>query len=113
MANFCYKCGTPLNDSNNFCTKCGASISGDAPANVTNQAAKKEQNVYAVIGLVCSIVVGGITGLAFSIIGLMKSKEMNDEGRGLAIAGIVISALKIVYVIVMLIGMFSKIALIN
>ncbi|MBE6019891.1 MAG: zinc-ribbon domain-containing protein [Clostridiales bacterium] len=36
-----------------------------------------------------------ILGMIFSIIGLSKSKQLNGSGRGLAIAGIVISAISI------------------
>ena len=58
----------------------------------------KKTNSFAIAGFVISIVssalccgIFNILGLIFSIIGLTKSKELDNEGKGLAIAGIVIS----------------------
>lgn len=56
-------------------------------------------NSLAIIGFVLSFLVP-IAGLILSILGLKKSKELNGNGRGFAIAGIIISS------IYMLIGIF-------
>ena len=54
---------------------------------------KKNTNVIAIVGFVLSFFIG-IAGLICSIIGLNKSKELKD-GKGLSIAGIVISSIRI------------------
>ncbi|MBQ1874601.1 MAG: DUF4190 domain-containing protein, partial [Paludibacteraceae bacterium] len=48
-------------------------------------------NGMAIAGFVCSFFIA-ILGLIFSIIGLNRSKQMGGKGRGLAIAGIIISS---------------------
>lgn len=63
-------------------------------------------NGFAIAGLLCSIIVGSILGLIFSIIGLNKSKQMGGSGKGLAIAGIIISALRFVLLIIIFISAF-------
>ena len=71
------------------------------------------KNGLAIAGLVCSlcgIITCGLTsivGFILSIIGLSKSKNMNGEGKGLAIGGIVSGALIIllyVFVFVFMAG---------
>ena len=46
-------------------------------------------NGFAIAGLIVSIFVSALVGLILSIIGLSKAKTLNN-GKGLAIAGIVI-----------------------
>jgi hypothetical protein len=58
---------------------------------VTNN---KSTNGMAIAGFVCSFFVQ-ILGLIFSIVGLSQIKKTGESGRGLAIAGIVISAIGI------------------
>ncbi len=67
----------------------------------------KTTNGFAVAGFVISLVsllcCGGFSwlGLIFSIVGLVNSKNMNNEGKGLAIAGIVISSIFLILAIVL------------
>ena len=49
----------------------------------------------ALAGFICSFFIA-IVGLILSIIGYRNSKELNGEGRGLAIAGIIISIVSMV-----------------
>lgn len=51
-------------------------------------------NGYAIAGFVCSFFFS-ILGIIFSAIGLKRAKELNDTGKGLAIAGLVISIVSI------------------
>lgn len=53
-------------------------------------------NGMAIAGFVCSFFIP-LLGLIFSIIGLNRSKNMYGKGRGLAIAGIVISVVMWVF----------------
>lgn len=68
----------------------------------------KQNNGIAIAGFVCSLcglITCGITsivGLVLSIIGLNKSKEVNGKNKGMAIAGIVISAIVIIIYAIMM-----------
>jgi len=74
---------------------------------------KNEKNTFAIVGLICSLcglITCGFTsvfGLVFSIIGLVRSKKMNGEGKGLAIGGIVSSAIIIFLMSIMFIFSIS------
>ena len=70
-----------------------------------------KSNGYAIAGFVLSFFFT-ILGLVFSIIGLSKSKEYNGNGKGLAIAGIILSVLHLVTLILLVVaaGAFTFIA---
>lgn len=72
--------------------------------------ANQQYNGFAVAGFVCSFFTS-IIGLVFSIIGLMQIKKRGGKGKGLSIAGIIISAVKLgVYlllIVMLIIGLFS------
>lgn len=78
------------------------------PVNQTsNVNPQKESNVFAIVGFALSLLsilcCGGLStfGLIFSIIGLVESKKKNGEGKGLSIAGIIISAILTVVLIIL------------
>uniref|UniRef100_A0A942T6F1 DUF4190 domain-containing protein n=1 Tax=Neobacillus citreus TaxID=2833578 RepID=A0A942T6F1_9BACI len=56
-------------------------------------------NVLAIVGFILAFVVN-IAGLVVSIIALTQIKRTGERGRGLALAGIIISALSIVFGII-------------
>lgn len=58
---------------------------------------KHKKNDFAILGLVFSILFG-LPGLIFSIIGLNQIKKTGQEGKGMCIAGIIISIVRIVLV---------------
>lgn len=64
---------------------------------------QKNTNTMAILGFIFSFFVS-IVGLIFSIIALKQIKEKNEEGKGLATAGLVISIVKLVFGI-LIIGM--------
>ena len=74
----------------------------------TEQVKSKESNGFAIAGFVCSIISvlscqgTCIIGLVLSILGLNKAKELNGEGKGLSIAGIVMGAIGTVIMVVTL-----------
>lgn len=59
----------------------------------------KKKNDFAVLGLIFSLFVG-LPGLIFSIIGLNRIKKTGEDGKGMAIAGIIISIFNILVSIV-------------
>lgn len=67
---------------------------------------EKKTNGFAIAGFIFSFI-SSIIGLILSIIGLKKSKQCNS-GKGLAIAGIVISVVKII-AIILIASLFSAI----
>lgn len=111
MSKFCTNCGTKLDDDVKFCTGCGNAVDGEKKAsnkstnNVTVNvtAPEKKSNGFAIAGFVISLVstllccgMFNILGLIFSIIGLVKAKDYDGSGKGLAIAGIIICAVVMV-----------------
>ena len=68
---------------------------------------ENKKNNQAIAGFVCSLCgiltcgISSIVGLVLSIIGLKKSKELNNDGKGLSIAGIIVSVVYFVAIIVL------------
>ena len=96
---YCTHCGAELLDEAVICPKCGCWA--DPLRRLTAQQNPK-LNVCALIGFIFSLVsvivfvnIIGLLALAaliLSIVGLTQINRNNDRGKGLAIAGIVISA---------------------
>lgn len=100
MAKFCTNCGAELNDDQDICVKCGKMVKKS-----NNNASNEKKNNMATTGFVIALVsliinFGGIVGLLatiFSAIGLAKVKEFEGNGKGLAIAGLIIGIISIIY----------------
>lgn len=56
---------------------------------------EKKTNVWCLVGFIASFFLAS-AGLACSIVGLVQSKKTGEDGKGFAIAGIIIGALKLV-----------------
>ena len=73
-------------------------------------AANQQCNGFAIAGFVCSFFTS-IIGLIFSIIGLNQIKRQGGKGKGLAIAGIIISVAKLgiylLLIVMIIVGLFS------
>ncbi len=102
MAKFCPECGKELKENSNICENCGKRMEEKANTNVSvnnTVYVQKKTNGFAIAGFVISLVsifcCGGTAwlGLVFSIIGLVNANKSDGEGKGLAIAGIVIGAI--------------------
>ena len=112
--NFCPSCGKVLEDVNKKEVKSNDNVEGVEEKNNTeikniqvketinaevNIVQAKESNPLAIAGFVISLISlfccgsTSFLGLIFSIVGLVESKKKNNAGKGLAIAGIVISAI--------------------
>lgn len=110
MAKFCTNCGQEISEGYAFCEKCGTSVDGNGKAQATptvnvynTTAPAKKSNGMAIAGFVTSLVnmllcCGSISliSLILSIVGAVKAKDCNGDGKGLAIAGIIISAIMMV-----------------
>ena len=119
---YCRHCGSKVGDNDMVCANCGAlteygervanhdaippennanAINPDgnyyyAPENAGYRPRENQKsNSMALAGFICSFFVS-LVGLILSIIGYRKSKERTGEGRGLAIAGIIISIVSMV-----------------
>lgn len=122
MANFCPNCGNILNDNTTMCPKCGMQITQSNMTNSMNNMntsgsmntintmntapSSNGENNIAIAGFILSFIIP-IIGLILSIIGLKKSKETNN-GRGLSIAGIVISTIFTIISIIAIFLIFSS-----
>lgn len=78
-----------------------------APAAGYGQAASQKTNTFAIVSLVTSLVGIGLAGVIFGHISLKQIKERGEQGRGLAIAGLIIGyigiAVAIIYVIFLIV----------
>lgn len=116
---YCKYCGKDVGTAA-WCPYCGAKQTEESGAQQTNhtenQNAWGEQinfstpvprsNGFAVAGLILAFF-SPLLGLIFSIIGLTKAREYNS-GKGLAIAGIVISVLSFIISIALTIAILPQ-----
>lgn len=102
MAKFCTNCGRELNNGAVFCENCGARNDGGTPvqaAQTYQTVPQKKSNGCAIAGFVISLLCGCfLAPIAFilSIIGISKSKTCGS-GKGLAIAGLIISIITMLF----------------
>ena len=128
---FCKNCGHEINDKAVVCVNCGVAVTPLTPTvtpdNLSDCGTKKT-NVCAILGFIFSLiglVVDNsiifttdvtlfygftIAGLVLSIIGTVKSKKLQN-GKGLGIAGIVISSVSILLGLIFVIVVFGTIIL--
>ena len=108
MAKFCTNCGKEIAEGNTVCASCGAPVEGVVAAAqptvvVNNNATQaKPTNGLAIAGFITSLVSGilccgsiSVISLILSIVGAVKANDLGGSGKGMAIAGIVISAVGI------------------
>ncbi len=103
---YCSECGQKLNEKENFCSHCGHNIKDSKT--ITNQ---NKTNKPSLVGFICSFFLT-ITPIILCIIGLVQTKRTKEDGKGFAIAGLIISAIKLIslmLIIVFLICIFSEI----
>lgn len=110
---YCSKCGAQIDDSATFCPYCGTSTSGAAirpeyyvPPVVSGGGAApvKQTNGCAIAGFVLAFFMPFI-GFILSIVGIVKAKkECGGSGKGLAIAGLIISLLSLILYVVLIVA---------
>ena len=118
---FCTNCGKEIQEGSAFCPECGSaqqeptqSISNASNSfTPTNQSVvqKAPYNTMCIIGLIISGIslllnfwgLVGIAGTIVSAIGLSSCRQKNENGKILAIIGIIIGAYSILYAVFLLI----------
>lgn len=96
---FCSNCGSQIDDKSVVCPNCGVATNNYI-ANYPATSDKK--NVLAIVGFILSFFIA-IAGLICSIIGYKKAAELDGNGKGLALAGIIISTIWIAIVLFLVI----------
>ena len=113
----CSKCSAELEDNAKFCPQCGAPVGDDyvqhEQAQTQNQSQSQGQpqgntayvyqrtNGFAIAGFVLSFFVP-ILGIIFSAIALKQISDRGEGGKGLAIAGLVLSIVWICVALILL-----------
>lgn len=105
MAKFCVNCGNELGENDNACSNCGTFINTEAKVVLDKK--EEKTNGFAIAGFILSLISilccgsTSVLGLVFSIIGVVKAKNYNNNGKGLAIAGIVIGCIGLLLLILL------------
>lgn len=105
MAKYCVNCGTKIEDEDRACFNCGTMVEGMEKKIVKEK--NKDTNYFAISGFILSIVstvlccsMFNIVSLGLSIAGVVNSK-IYKQGKGMAIAGIIISIIPLLLAIVL------------
>ena len=114
MAKFCISCGSELPENAVACPNCGAMQNANQAqvqpqqVVVNNVQAQNKSNGLAIAGFVVSLVSTllccgsfNVISLVLSIVGVAKAKDYGGNGKGLAIAGIIISAIGLILLILL------------
>ncbi len=107
---YCKNCGAHVDDDVRFCPKCGNRLKGYAQPPAQSQSGENQTNTYAIVGLILAFFIP-IVGFILSIVGLSKAKELGGSGSGLATAGIIVSLIDVVAVILIVVVSIGLIAL--
>lgn len=134
MEKYCLHCGAKIGEGEKFCQNCGASVEevkdevvSNAQENIQNTTVDNMQNNInngpaktngmAIASFVCSLVgiilFGFIMGILAISLGVSARKRIevfnnNEKGKGLALAGIIIGIVDIVFTAI---GLILKAAL--
>lgn len=90
---FCRNCGKEIDDKAVVCPHCGVQV-----GKVETHSSDDKKNTMALIGFILSFFIA-LAGLICSIIGYKRAKEEGLEGKGMALAGIIISSVEMGLVI--------------
>ncbi len=134
-AKFCEDCGTPfeivkaepvsapvqdsfdapVNDDSKFAPpsyEAPQPAAQPQPAPVYNTQAQyqaepqQSTDGVCIAGLICSLLLSGLLGLILSIVGINRVKKSGAPGKGFAVAGIIISILKMVVIVIITVIIF-------
>lgn len=115
---YCRICGKANEDQVRYCSQCGQDLEEIKPSDEPIVQETTAMPVYrkpakysgmsiagfivSLVGFIIFPIVFGPLGLGLSLGGIITSKGTNNKGKGLAITGIIISIVNIVYAIYML-----------
>ena len=99
---YCKNCGSQIDDNAVVCPHCGVATSR---MRVSDNYGDRS-NTIAIVGFVFSFLIA-IVGLVCSVIGYKAAKNEGKDHGGLALAGIIISALSIGLTLLLFIIIFS------
>lgn len=111
---YCINCGKEIEEGAEFCSHCGNSQRRDTkateavsevPRQENGVSAPKKMNTLAIVGFVIAMIslflnfwgLVGIAAVIVSVIGMIKVKENNENGKGFALAGIIVGACSVLY----------------
>lgn len=105
MNKFCPKCGTENTTNSKFCPNCGESMGEGAANNTVATSTGVKTNGLAVAGFVTglsSLLINfmglvGLVALILSAVGLTKTGPGKDKGRGMAVAGLILGIISVIY----------------
>lgn len=103
---YCTNCGKEINDKAAVCPYCGVIANQNA---LKADNGEKQTNTIAIVGFILSFFIA-IAGLICSIIGYKKAPELNGNGKGFAVAGIVISSISIVVTVFLIVIIIAGVA---
>lgn len=106
---YCKKCGNELDENEKFCSQCGSQVEDElgvenkeaiVPAEVPVEKRYSGKGiagfVLSLVGLLVAALPCGILGVIFSSIAMSKYNPETNKGKGLIIAGLIISILDII-----------------
>lgn len=93
---YCKNCGREIEDRAVICPSCGVRTGNAFGDGYENE--ERASNGYAIAGFICAWFVS-LLGLIFGCVGMSKAKVYKN-GKGLSVAAIVISSLKILFYLV-------------
>ena len=96
---FCKNCGKDIDDNAVVCPNCGVATEKMAASTAP---APAQKNTMALVGFILALLGFNLIALILSIVGLTNSKkpEFAGDGKGFAIAGIILSTLYIVVIFI-------------
>ena len=92
---YCRHCGAELVDEAVVCPKCGVAA-GDGATGLNGE---RKQNMLGIVGFILSFFTGPIAFIV-SLIGLIQGRKKGEK-VGFAIAGLVLSAISLVFAIIL------------
>lgn len=102
---YCSYCGKQVDEEANLCFNCGENLQIIQQNNIQSTPINPVSNGMAIAGFVLGllglltsgyVVIFQILGLIFSIHGLKKATLLKGRGKGLAIAGLILSIISLV-----------------
>ena len=101
---YCTTCGTKI-VTGSFCTNCGAPAA-PAPSAVPYQQSRP-MNTLAIVALVTSLLGVGLAGIICGHIALGQIKQNSEQGKGMALAGLIIGYVETALVALAIVGFIA------